>query len=148
MVLRPYYQGPFYTRIDRKLVFAYSASGFITSFSDYATFTICFSFLNSGLLIATVAAYIVGLVVSYLQNRFWVFKQGANRQSEVASLWRYATFLVINLGLTYAILWALEQFGVSPYIGKFVVWGFMYFWIYFGNKYFVFHGERTGPIQL
>lgn len=149
MVIRPYYQGPFYSRIDHKLLFAYMASGFITSLSDYLTFTICFSYINTGLLLATIIAYVVGLTVSYLQNRFWVFRHGADRQNEATSLWRYGTFLVVNLGITYVMLWALEQwFGISPYIGKFIVAGFMFFWIYLGNTFWVFHGERTGPIQL
>jgi putative flippase GtrA len=148
MIIRPYYQGPFYTRIDKRLLFAYMASGALTTIADYLTFTICFSYLNAGLLAATVIAYIFGLVVSFLLNRFWVFRHGADRQSAGTSVWRYATFLAINLAITYAILWGLEQIGISPYIGKLVVNLFMFFWIYVGDTYFVFRGEKTGPIQL
>jgi putative flippase GtrA len=149
MVIRPYYQGPFLSRVDKRLVFAYMASGAITTLSDYLVFTIVFSYLNLGLLAATVIAYLVGLVVSFLLNRYWVFRHGADRQSGATSLWRYGTFLAINLGITYAILWTLEiWFGISPYLGKFVVSGFMFFWIYLGDTFWVFHGERTGPIQL
>ncbi len=149
MVIRPYYQGPFLSRVDKRLVFAYMASGAITTLSDYLVFTVVFSYLNMGLLAATVIAYIIGLVVSFLLNRYWVFHHGADRQSAATSLWRYGTFLAINLGITYAILWALETwFGISPYLGKFVVSAFMFFWIYLGDTFFVFHGQRTGPIQL
>lgn len=148
MVIRPYYQGPFYTRIDKRLLFAYMASGALTTIADYLTFTICFSYIGTGLLTATVIAYIFGLVVSFVLNRFWVFRHGADRQTATSSVWRYATFLAVNLLITYGILWTLEQFGVSPYIGKLAVNTFMFFWIYLGDTYFVFHGKRTGPIQL
>lgn len=149
MVIRSYYQGPFFSRIDKRLLFAYVASGVIISLADYLVFTIIFSYANMGLLAATAIAYIVGLVVSFLLNRYWVFRHGADRQSQAASLWRYATFLVVNLAITYAILWALETWlGLSPYLGKFVVGAFMFFWIYLGDTFFVFHGQRTGPIQL
>lgn len=149
MTIHPYYQGPFYARLDRRLLFAYMASGALTTASDYGTFTILFSVFNVGLLAATIGAYIVGLVVSYALNRYWVFSRGADRQSTAASLWRYGSFLLVNLGVTYAILWALQNWlGISPYLGKFVVSAFMFFWIYAGDTLWVFHGERTGPIQL
>lgn len=128
---------------------AYVISGAITTLADYMAFTICFSFLSSGLLTATAVAYAVGLVVSYILNRFWVFHKGANRQSAATSLSRYLTFLLVNLGITYVMLWALERwFGISPYIGKLVVGTFMFFWIYAGNTLWVFRGEKVGPIKL
>ena len=148
MVIRPYYQGPFLSRVDKGLLFKYMASGATTTLSDYLVFTIAFSYLNTGLLAATVSAYIVGLIVSFMLNRFWVFRHGADRQSASTSLWRYATFLAVNLVITYLILWGLEQFGVTPYLGKLVVGAFMFFWIYLGDTFFVFRGEKTGPIQL
>lgn len=148
MVIHPYYQGPFLDRIDKGLLVMYMAAGAATTLTDYLVFTVVFSYANGGLLAATVFAYIAGLLVSYLLNRYWVFRRGGNRQSAAASLWRYTVFLGINLAITYAMLWGLEQMGVTPYLGKLVVGAFMFFWIYWGNTVFVFHGERTGPIQL
>lgn len=149
MVIHPYYQGPFYARLDHGLLARYILTGAVTTLADYLTFTVFFSYAGAGLLAATVIAYIVGLVVSYLLSRYLVFSKGANRQSATTSLVRYAAFLAINLALTYAILWALEQWlGITPYIGKFIVGAFMFFWIYAGNTYWVFRGEKTGPIQL
>ena len=148
MVIRPYYQGPFYTRIDKRLLFAYVSSGALTTITDYLVFTLCFSYFSIGLLAATITAYMFGLVVSFLLNRFWVFRHGADRQSAGTSMWRYVTFLAVNLAITYAILRGLEYLTISPYIGKLVVNVFMFFWIYVGDTYFVFRGEKTGPIQL
>lgn len=149
MNLHTYYQGPFLTRLDKGQAIAYPASGAITSISDYAAFGLLFSVLNANLFVATAGAYIVGLVVSYLLNRYWVFKKGAGQQGEATNVWRYLVFLAINLLITYGMLWAMETwFGLSPYIGKFVVGFFMFFWIYLGNTLFVFRGVKTGPIQL
>lgn len=149
MILRLYYQGPFYSRIDKDQVVAYPIAGVLVTLADYAMFALCFTLLGTGLLAATVVAYIFGLVVSYLLNRFWVFRKGANKQSEASSLVRYGIFLAANLAITYAILWWLQDWlGLTPYIGKLVVGAFMFFWIYIGNKYFVFKGRNTGPIKL
>lgn len=149
MTLHPYYQGPFYARVDKAQAVAYPLAGLLVTLTDYLTFTVFFSYLNTGLLQSTVVAYAVGLIASYLLNRFWVFRKGANKQSEGTSLWRYAVFLAVNLVITYAMLWAMENWlGISPYIGKIVVNFFMFFWIYLGNIYFVFRGVKTGPIEL
>lgn len=149
MNLRLYYQGPFYSRIDHELLVAYVVSGAIVTLSDYSAFTVCFSFLHSGLLVSTVAAYMVGLVVSYILNRYWVYRKSAARQSESTSLWRYIIFLAFNLVLTYFMLWTMQNgLGITPYIGKLVVNTFMFFWIYAGNAYWVFRGEKEGPIKL
>lgn len=149
MNLRLYYQGPFYTRLDKALLMAYMLTGALVTLADYATFTLCFSVFATGLLAATVTAYVVGLVVSYVLNRYWVFRKSADRQSQATSVWRYVVFLAINLAITYAGLWAMEQwFGITPYIGKFIVNIFMFFWIYIGDTYWVFRGEKEGPIQL
>jgi len=148
MVIRPYYQGPSFARINKGMLAKYMAAGAVTTLTDYAAFTLCFSIWNAGLLTATVVAYIAGLIVSYVLNRYWVFSHGGDRQSAASSLWRYAAFLFVNLVITYGMLWALEQVGISPYFGKLIVGAFMFFWIYWGNTAFVFRGEKTGPIQL
>lgn len=149
MVIHPYYQGPFYAKIDRRMLAAYVMAGALTTIADYVAFTVVFSVVTSGLLAATVGAYLFGLVVSYVLNRYWVFHKGANRQSAATSLGRYVVFLAVNLGITYALLWMLEQwFGISPYLGKLVVGAFMFFWIYAGNTLWVFKGEKVGPIKL
>ena len=146
-MIHPYYKAPIFFRLLRsgeiKTIIQYLVSGALTSGSDYTVFFICLNMLNAGLLIATVAAYIVGLVVSFLLNRYWVFDQNASGSQFATNVWRYSTLLIVNLLITYAMLWALEQwFGISPLIGKFIVWFFMIFWIYAADKFWVFRGPR------
>jgi putative flippase GtrA len=41
------------------------------------------------------------------------------------------------------MLWAMQDFlGLSPFIGKFVVWTFLIFWNYAMDKVWVFRGPR------
>ncbi|MGH7196886.1 MAG: GtrA family protein [Candidatus Saccharimonadales bacterium] len=153
MTLHLYYQGPMYSRLshfeDKKTVVAYMLSGFFVTIADYGSFVLLFTLLSHSLLVATVVAYLLGLLVSYLLNRYWVFRKGADRQTGRANMVRYAIFLIVNLSITYGVLWALEQwFGITPYLGKFVVGAFMFFWVYAGNKYWVFRGPKLGPIRI
>lgn len=149
MNLHTYYQGPFLARVDKGRAIAYPVAGALVTTADYTTFTLMFSFMDRSLLEATVTAYVVGLITSYLLNRYWVFRKTASTQGEATSLWRYVVFLIVNLAITYGMLSALEAwFGMSPFIGKFVVGFFMFFWIFIGNNFFVFRGVKTGPIQI
>jgi putative flippase GtrA len=149
MNLRLSYQGPFYARIDRGQLIAYMVTGAVVTLADYGAFALFFSIFSQGLFAATVTAYVVGLVVSYLLSRYWVFRKSADRQSSSTNLWRYIVFLIINLGITYLMLWAMQAwFNITPYIGKLIVNCFMFFWIYAGNTYWVFAGEKIGPIKL
>lgn len=152
MNLRPYYHQSLYAQISapetRSSVIAYLVAGALVSGSDYGTFTLV-TLLKGNLLAATVVAYVVGLVVSYFLNRYWVFRKHAAEQSTATNLWRYSLFLLVNLAITYAMLLAMQQwFGISPFIGKFIVNTFMIVWIYAGDKYWVFKGEDMGPIKL
>jgi putative flippase GtrA len=149
MNLHTYYQGPFLSKVDKGQAVAYPVSGALVSLSDYLSFALLFSVLNTDLLIATAGAYIIGLIASYLLNRYWVFRKGANQQGEGSNLKRYFIFLAVNLVITYAMLWAMETYlGITPYIGKLIVGFFMFFWIYIGDTFYVFRGIKTGPIQL
>lgn len=147
-MIRPYYHTSLYARIDKKNIFVYLAAGIIITVADYGTFTGLY-LAGAGLLVATIIAYIFGLIVSYYLNRYWVFSKGANLQKTVTNLWRYGAFLLINLLITYAMLDRMEAwYGLSPFIGKFVVGFFMIFWVYAGDKYWVFKGPKIGPIRL
>ncbi len=146
-MIRPHYKTPsliaLYRSGELRIVVLYLLAGAVTSLTDYALFVLCFNVLNTGLLVATIVAYIGGLIVSFIQSRFLVFSKIAEGQKLTTSFWRYGTILVVNLVLTYLILWVLETwFGLTPLIGKFVVWTFLIFWNFAINKLWVFKGPR------
>lgn len=152
-MIQPYYKTPQIIRLYRSgeiwTVVRYCAAGMATSASDYLTFFIFFELFKSGLLVSTVAAYVVGLIVSYLLSRFWVYKKNAQGLRMVSSVWRYGTVLAVNLVITYGMLWAMEEWmGLTPLLGKFVVWFFMTFWNYAVNRLWVFKGPRQVQSKL
>jgi putative flippase GtrA len=147
-MIHPYYKAPtllsLYRSGEIKVMVMYLVTGAITSLTDYTLFFICFNLLYTDLLIATIVAYCGGLFVSYVQSRYIVFHKTAQGEKFTTSARRYLILLAVNLGITYGMLWAMETwFGLTPLIGKFVVWTFLIFWNFIMNKYWVFKGPRT-----
>ena len=126
-------------RINKRQIVNYTLMGAAMGVADYSSFTLFFIVWPLGLLTATVISYFVALVCGYLLGRYWVFNQPKAKRHGFGTAWRYAVFILFNLFLTYAIIAVLEQaFGFNAYIGKLAAGFFMYFWIYFGDKYWVF----------
>jgi putative flippase GtrA len=146
-MIHPYYRAPYFYKLQRSgelwTIVQYLVTSAIVSGVDYATFWLFFNPLDTGLFEATAAAYVAGLVASYILNRFWVFKKIANGEQFKTSIFRYGALLLVNFFITYGMLWAMQDFlGLSPFIGKFVVWTFLIFWNYAMDKVWVFKGPR------
>lgn len=146
-MIHPYYRAPYFYKLQRsgelRTIVQYLVTSAIVSGVDYATFWFCFNPLGTDLFVATAAAYVAGLITSYVLNRYWVFDENAMGQHFTTSIFRYGTLLFVNFLITYAMLWAMQDFlGLSPYIGKFVVWTFLIFWNYAMDKVWVFKGPR------
>lgn len=146
-MIHPYYRAPYFYRLQRSgelgTVTLYLVTSAVVSGVDYATFWLFYNPLSVGLLEATAVAYVAGLVTSYALNRYWVFVKNASGQQFTTSVFRYATLLLVNFILTYLMLWAMQDLlGISPFIGKFVVWTFLIFWNYAMDKIWVFRGPR------
>jgi putative flippase GtrA len=146
-MIHPYYKTPYLLRLRRSgelvVIIFYLAAGLVTSATDYALFFVFYNIVPTGLLVATIIAYIGGLLVSFGLSRFWVFRKNARGERFGTSVWRYLALLAVNLLITYGMLWALQAwFGLTPLLGKFVVWTYLTFWNYAANKYWVFKGPR------
>lgn len=146
-MIHPYYRAPYFYRLQRSgelwTVVQYLLTSAVVSGVDYGTFWVFYNPMGTGLFEATAAAYVAGLVTSYLLNRYWVFKKNATGQLFATSVFRYGTLLLVNFLITYSMLWVMEQWlGVSPFLGKFVVWTFLIFWNYIIGKIWVFKGPR------
>lgn len=146
-MIQPHYKTPrllsLYRSGEISVVIGYLIAGALTSLTDYSLFFVFLNVVDAGLLAATIVAYVGGLLVSYALSRYWVFRKNAQGQQVATSVWRYGTLLAVNLVITYLMLWALENWlGISPLIGKFIVWFFMIFWIYAANRVWVFKGPR------
>lgn len=146
-MIHPYYRAPYFYKLQRSgelwVIAQYLITSAIVSSVDYGSFWLSYNAAALGLFVATAIAYVAGLVTSYLLNRFWVFRVNAAGEQFVTSTFRYGTLLLVNFLLTYGMLWAMQDWlGISPYIGKFVVWTFLIFWNYAMDKVWVFKGPR------
>lgn len=130
-------------------VIQYLLSGFIVFGADYVAFFICYRLLHIDLALATAIAYVIGLVTNFALLRYWAFARQAQRDYFVTGTFKYAVWLAINYVLTYFALKYLQQlWGISPFIGKFIVAFFMTFWNYAGYKLWVFKGPKTHTVHF
>jgi putative flippase GtrA len=111
-MIRPYYHRPYLLRLYQQgeigLIVQYLTAGFIVTCVDYGSFVLFFNILAMGLFVATVVGYVGGLIISYLLNRYWVFKKNSGEQSTKSAIFRYSLLLFINLLITYGMLWAMD----------------------------------------
>lgn len=146
-MIHPYYRAPYFYKMQRSgelwTIVQYLVTSAVVSSVDYFSFWLFYNPFRTGLFESTAVAYVAGLVTSYLLNRFWVFHKNATGQQFTTSVFRYGTLLLANFLLTYGMLWAMQDvLGISPFIGKFVVWTFLIFWNYVMDKVWVFKGPR------
>ena len=146
-MIHPYYRAPYFYKLQRSgelaTIVQYLVTSAVVSSVDYASFWLFYNPQQRGLFESTAIAYIAGLITSYILNRFWVFKKNAAGEQFTTSAFRYTTLLIVNFLITYGMLWAMQSLlGLTPYIGKFVVWTFLIFWNYAMDKVWVFKGPR------
>lgn len=87
---------------------------------------------------AKLLANVVGWIVNYTLQRYWVFNNPklAKHQTEVTR--RYALITIVNFLLDYGIVASLKYAGLTPYIGQFIAAGFFTVWNYFWYRFWVF----------
>lgn len=128
---------------EAKRITEYMISGGAFFWSGYVALYICDKVLGLNLLAASSISYIVGWVVNYLLQRYWVFNNPklAKHQTETTS--RYIIISLVNLVINYAILENLKSIGITPYIGVFASSAFFTVWNYLWYKYWVFPEKFT-----
>lgn len=116
----------------------YMVSGGAYFWSGYAVFAFTDQILGWSLWWAKLAANIVGWIVNFLLQRYWVFKNPHLKGHLGQVTTRYITLTLFNFLLDYFIVLGLVKVGISPYIGQFVSAGFFTVWNYFWYKLWVF----------
>lgn len=135
-----------YPNLDKKTVkqmVEYLVSGGAFFWSGYLAFFIFDKGLHWSLWWAKITADLVGWIVNYALQRYWVFNNPrlAKHQIEVTS--RYIFITAVDFLIDYIIVRELKSIGISPYIGQFISSGFFTVWNYFWYKYWVFPSRRT-----
>jgi putative flippase GtrA len=116
----------------------YLISGGAYFWSGYLVFFICDKGLGFNLWWAKLSANVVGWIVNYTLQRYWVFnsKQLKGHNTQVTG--RYLFITLINFVMDYFIVAGLKAVGISPYLGQFASAGFFTFWNYFWYRFWVF----------
>ncbi len=123
---------------ELKRITEYMVSGGAFFWSGYAVFFVCDKVFGLSLFWATSISYLVGWVVNYLLQRYWVFNNPKLAKHQLETTSRYIVISGVNLFINYVILQSLKTVGITPYIGQFVSSGFFTIWNYFWYKYWIF----------
>lgn len=126
-----------YNRLVIQLV-EYMVSGGVYFWSGYAAFFVFDKGLHWDLWWAKITASMVGWLVNYMLQRFWVFRSPRLHKHRVEVTTRYAIITLVDFLLDYAIVWGLKQLGITPYIGQFVSAAFFTVWNYLWYRFWVF----------
>lgn len=121
-----------------KRITQYLVSGGAYFWSGYLVFFALDSGLHWNLWWAKLTANVVGWLVNYALQRYWVFNNPklAKHQTEVTT--RYIILTLVNFVLDYLIVATLKSYGLTPYLGQFVAAGIFTVWNYLWYKYWVF----------
>ncbi len=93
-----------------------------------------------GLFWANIIGNMVGIVLNYLGQRLWTFKDGD--KTLFNSGWKFAVLTIVNLGISYLILKGLTTAGMELWLAQFVSAGFFTGWNWVLYKYWVFRGQK------
>lgn len=123
----------------------YLISGGAYFWTGYAVFALTWSVLGWSLWWAKLAANIVGWIVNFILQRYWVFRNPhlKGHLGEVTT--RYIFISLFNFVLDYFIIYGLRLVGISPYIGNFISSGFFTVWNYFWYRFWVFPHRFKSP---
>ena len=115
----------------------YMVGGSVYFWVGYGVFALCYSVLHWPWFWAKVLADIVGWSLNYIVQRYWAFGN-QHHLREIEHIGRYIFIESVGFVLDYAIIWALNEVGITPYIGFFVSSGFFTVWSWLWYKYWVF----------
>lgn len=120
----------------------YLVSGGAYFWSGYLAFFVCYQLFHLNLFYSKIIADVVGWIVNYSLQRYWVFKNADLSKHQTQVTGRYIIITLVDFVLDYIIVWSLKQHGLSPYLGQFVSAGFFTVWNYIFYKYWVFPNHR------
>jgi putative flippase GtrA len=132
----------------------YMVSGGVYFWTGYAAFFVFWSRLHWSLWWAKIIADVVGWVVNYFLQRFWVFSNSSLAEHRVEVTKRYAVITLVDFVLDYVIVRELRVVGITPYLGQFVSAGFFTVWNYAWYRWWVFpeshklRGRKPGSVAI
>ena len=113
-------------------------SGVAFFWTGYLVFFLCDKVVGLNLFWAKLIANIIGWIVNYILQRYWVFNNKNLKKNQTKVTGRYIFITLVNFGLDYLIVAGLKSAGLTPYLGQFISAGFFTVWNYLWYKLWVF----------
>ncbi len=123
----------------------YLISGGVYFWIGYASFALLWSVLDWSLWWSAVTSNLIGWIVNYLMQRYWVFDNSGLNSAQAKVTARYIFITAIDFVMNYYILYGLQKAGITPYIGQFVSAAFFTAWNYFWYRFWVFPVRLPAP---
>lgn len=94
------------------LIAKYSLAGVLNTVVGYGVIFAC---MAAGVrpLLSNITGYAVGLVLSFVQNRYWVFRSAGSMSGDAL---RFLSAFLVSFALNLLTLQALLSFGINPYV--------------------------------
>ena len=125
-----------YLRAHRGEMARFVLVGAATFALNFVTFHVAFALFGFGYKTAASVAYAVTVTVHFLLNRFFTFNARDSGLGMHAG--RYAVMLLLNYGITLAMVWCVvEVLRMSPYYGPVAAAAATELSRFFVMKYFV-----------
>lgn len=119
---------------------AFFGVGLLAAVVHYGLLIVLVEWRRWDAVLATIAGYLGGGLVSYILNRSLTYE--ANR-SQLAAGWRFAVVALVGLGLTTLMMSLfLHGFGWHYLPSQVVTTGIVLVWSFFAHKYWSF-GDRS-----
>lgn len=119
----------------------YGLVGFVSTVLDYLILNVSFKMMGDQddlLWLATAIGFFAGLVNGYYMNSRWTFKYNTEGK-EAKKFSQFAIISLVGLGLTELIVISFtNKMGMDKNISKLIAVGVVFFWNYFGNKFWTF----------
>ena len=100
----------------KNLLIKYSVAGLANSAVGYAVIFSCM-FLGMSATLSNVLGYLVGLVLSYVQFRFFVFQSNNHSGREIV---RFFVGFLIAFSANFCVLKALLEAGWNPFMSQII----------------------------
>ncbi len=135
----------------------YLISGGAYFWSGYLVFFLIDKGLGAAFFWAKSISILVGWIVNYLLQRYWVFRNPRLKKHQTEVTTRYIIITLVNFVMDYFIVYGLKVAGITPYIGQFLSAGFFTVWNYLWYKFWVFPEKftkkakkpaKTGPARV
>jgi len=115
-------------------IIKFSLVGVLNTLVGYGVFFILSMYINY--LLALIFSHIVGVIHSFIWNKYWVFRSSKNKIREFLKFYSvYGVMLLINIAMLYYFVSILN---ISPQISQLIILPFLTILTYTGHKYWSF----------